>query len=60
MVQVRVCQDDGVNRRGIDGQRRPVAQPQFLQTLKQTTVDQNPPAIHLEQMLRTGDSACRA
>ena len=60
MVEMRVRQDDSVNRRRIDGQRLPIPQPQFLQPLKQPAIDQDPPALHLEQVFRPGHGAGRA
>jgi hypothetical protein len=57
MVEVRVRQDDGVDRRRIDGQRLPIPQPQFLQPLKQPAIDEHPPPVHLEQMLGPGHRA---
>ena len=54
VIEVRMGQDDGVDRGRVDRQRLPVAQPQFLQPLKQAAVDQHAPAIDLEEVLRAG------
>ena len=54
---MRVREDDGVERRGMDGQRRPVAAPQLLQPLEQSAVDQHALPIDFEQILRAGHRA---
>ena len=43
--------------RGIDRQRRPVAQAQLLETLKQAAIDQNRGVCRLDQIFRPGDGA---
>ena len=50
MIEMRVRQDDGVDFRGFDWQVLPVALPQFLQTLKQSGIDQDPGRRRLEQV----------
>ena len=57
MVEVRVGEDDGVDRGGVDRQRLPVALAQLLETLKQPAVDEDAMAVHLEQVLRAGHGA---
>ena len=57
VIDVRVRQDDGVDRLGRDRQRRPVALPQLLQALEQSAVEQDALAIDLEQMLGAGHRA---
>src|SRR5207248_6782524 len=57
VVQVRVGENYGVDPRGIDRQRRPVAQPELLQALKETAVDKDAAVAEIEEMLGAGDSA---
>ena len=51
MIQVGVGQDDRVNRRRIDRERVPVAQPELFQSLKQAAIHQNPASIDLQEVL---------
>lgn len=57
MVQVRMSQNDHVDAGRLDRQRLPIAQPQVLEPLKQSAIDQNPPTVDLEQVLGAGDRA---
>jgi hypothetical protein len=51
VIQVRMRQDDGVDGRGIDGQRLPVPQPKLFQPLKQAAIDQDSASVRLQQVL---------
>jgi len=53
-------QHDRLDAGRIDRQRFPVALPQVLQTLKQSTIDQDPMTVDLQQMLGSGDGPCGA
>jgi hypothetical protein len=57
VIEVRVSEDNGIERRGRDRKRLPVARAQFLQALEQTAVEQHAPAIVLDQILGPGDRA---
>src|SRR5437667_7552367 len=48
VIEMRVRENDGVDRRRIDRQRPPVPGPQLLQSLKQAAIDEHPPAAELE------------
>jgi len=52
-----MSEDDRVDARRVDRQRRPVAKTEFLHALKQAAVDEKPTSIYLEQVLRTSDGA---
>ena len=60
VVDVGVSQGDGVDPRGIDGQRVPVPEAQVLQSLVEPAVDEEPAPVHLDQELRAGDRPRRA
>ena len=60
MVDVGVGQRDGVDPRGVDGQRIPVPEAQVLQSLVEPAVDEEPASVHLDQELRAGDRPRRA
>ncbi len=60
MIEMRVSEDDSIDRTHVDRQRRPVAQAQLLETLEQTAIYQNPVMIRLQQIFRAGDGANRA
>ncbi len=55
VIDVRVREDDRVDRRGMNRQRPPVAAPQFLQSLKLTAINEETTTIDLEQVLRAGN-----
>ena len=57
VIDVRVREDDGVDRLGRDRQRRPVAQAQLLQALEQPAVEQDSLAIDFEEVLGAGHRA---
>jgi len=57
MIEMRVRQDDRVNRIGAERERAPVALAQLLQPLKQSRVNEDAVAAGVEKMLRTGDRA---
>src|SRR5262249_50647955 len=57
--EVRVREDDRVDRRRRNRKRLPVAQTQLFQSLEQATIDQNQRAVDVQQMLGAGDRACR-
>ena len=60
LLTARLREDDRVNPRRVDGKRRPVAKPQFLQSLEETAIDENPMIAEIEQMLRSSDRASGA
>src|SRR5690606_26128742 len=60
VVQVRVCQDHCIERRGIERQGLPIPQPELFQALEEAAVDQNPPRADVDEVFRTGDRASRA
>jgi len=47
---MRVGQHDGIDARRIDRERRPVAEAQLLQTLKQAAVDRDAMLAKVEEM----------
>ena len=55
MIDVRVGQHDSMNRLGRYWQRRPIALAQLLETLEQTTVEQDSLSVDVEQVLGAGD-----
>jgi hypothetical protein len=59
VIEVRVRQDDRVNRGRIDRERLPVAQPQLFQPLKQAAIDENPAPVDLEKMFGARDGPGR-
>jgi hypothetical protein len=60
MIEVRVGQDDGVEGGWGDGKRPPVSIAQLLQSLKQTTIDEDPTVAEVEEMFGSSDRAGRA
>ncbi len=58
MVDVRVGQHDGIDRFRLQREDIPVAQPQLLEALEQSAVDQHALAAVLQQVFRSRDSAC--
>src|SRR5262245_36380665 len=48
VIDVCVSQQDGSNRCGIDRERPPVSQPQFLEALKQSAVNHCPGSVGLQ------------
>src|SRR5207245_4447448 len=54
VIEVRVRQNDGFDARGGNRQVLPVAQAQFLETLKQPRVDHDARPIRLDEVLRAG------
>ena len=59
VIEMRVRQNGRREIRGIERQRLPVAQPQFLETLEQAAIDQDFLAAGLEQVLGAGHRARR-
>ena len=57
MIDVRVREHDGVQRRGMNRERSPVSPPQLLESLELPAIDQDALAIHLEQIFRAGHRA---
>jgi hypothetical protein len=57
VVDVRVCQDNGFDRRRIDREDCPVTPAQLGQPLKLPAVDQDAATVHLEQVFRARDGA---
>ena len=53
VIEMRVREDDRVDRCRIDRQRLPVPDPQLLQPLEQPAVDEHAPAAELEQVFRS-------
>ena len=60
MIDVRMRQDDCVQRSRIDRRLLPVPQPEFLHALKKTTIDEDSLPRRFEQELRASDSFSRA
>ena len=60
VIDVSVCKHDGIDRPGINGRRRPIAQPQFLESLKHPTVDQHPLPFRFEEEFRARNGLSRA
>jgi hypothetical protein len=54
---MRVGEHDRVERRGVDQERLPVAQTQFLESLEKTAIDQDTAAARADQEAAAGDSA---
>lgn len=59
MVNVCVRQHDGIDRPWINRRRIPIPEPQLLQPLEKTAINQDPLSRRLEQKLRSGDCLCR-
>lgn len=57
VVEVGVGEHDGVDRRRIDGKRRPVSLPKRLVALKEATVDDDSGRTVFDQILRPGDGS---
>ena len=57
VVDVGMGEDDGVERRRLDRERRPVAQAQVLGSLEHARVDQHLLAVRLDQVTRPRDGA---
>ena len=57
VIDVRVAQDDGGERAGIEGRARPVPQAQGLEPLEEPAVEQQSAPAVLEEMLGAGDGA---
>jgi hypothetical protein len=57
VIEVGVCDDDGVDRRGVDRKRRPVAQAQLLLALEQAAVDEHAATAGVEQKPAARDGA---
>ena len=55
MIEVRVREDDAIDGVGRHGKGSPVAQAEILEPLEHSAVNQDPPAIHLQQVLGAGD-----
>src|SRR5580765_193078 len=60
VVEMCVCQHDGIDSGRVHRQRGPVAETQLFQTLKQSTVDQHAMIAKVQQMLGSGHRACCA
>jgi hypothetical protein len=54
---MRVCQHDGIDAAWRRGHAVPVAQPQLLEPLEQPAIDEQTPAVVLEQIARSGHGA---
>ena len=57
VVQMRVGDDDGVDGRGIDGERLAIALPELTPTLEHAAVDENPCSGGVDQVTAAGDGA---
>ena len=55
VVDVRVCDQNGIERTGIEGRVLPVTFAQFLQALEQTAVDEHSRLAGFNQIFRSGD-----
>ena len=60
MVDVRMREQHGRNRGRVHRKRRPVAAAEFAQALELSTIDEEPPVIDFEEVLRTGHCASSA
>ena len=60
VVEMGVRQHHGIEAARLDGERLPVAQPQLLQALEETAVDQHARARRLDQEAASGDGSDRA
>lgn len=60
VVQVCVGEHDGMDRGGLDRKVVPVPEPQLLQPLEETAVEEHPGAIDVQQVLRAGYRVRRA
>ena len=56
VIDVRVGENNGVDRCRVDREGGPVSPPQFLEPLKLTAINQNPLAISFEEIFGAGDS----
>src|SRR5690349_16556048 len=52
---MRMREDDRIEHLGIERKLVPVAQPEFLQALKETAIDQDAPALGTDQKAAAGD-----
>ena len=59
VIQVRVREDDGVDRGRRDGERLPIAQAQLFEALKESAVDQDLVVTRVDEVFGPGDGACR-
>ena len=57
VIEVRVRQDDRIDGVGRHGKRLPVPQPELLQSLEESAVDEHAAAAMFEQVFRAGDRA---
>ena len=55
VVEMRVGQDDGVDVVRVDGERLPVAEAEFLESLEEPAVDEHAVTAEIEQVFRPGD-----
>ncbi len=60
VIQVRVRQDDGVDRRGRNREILPVAAAQLIAALEQTAIHENAVRPRVHEMLRPGHGSRRA
>jgi hypothetical protein len=60
VIEVRVRQHHSVNSRGVERERRPIAQPQFFEALKQAAIHEHATVAEIEEMLGAGHRAGRA
>ena len=59
VIEMRVRQDDRLDRVSANGQRLPVALAQVLQSLKQPAIDEDAVTVHFEEMFRSSHRAGR-
>src|ERR1051325_2462967 len=55
MIEMGVCEDDGVDFRRVQRQRRPVSKAELLQSLEESAIDEDLSSVHVEEVLRAGD-----
>src|SRR5262245_50034430 len=60
VIEMRVCQHDGVNRVCADRERLPIPFAKVLESLEQTGVDEHTLAARFNQVLGAGDRARRS
>ena len=58
MIEMRVGEDDGMYRRRLDRERRPVSLAQLLQSLKEPAVHQHARTAVFDEVFRAGDRSC--
>ena len=60
MIEMRVCEQQRVNRRGVEAERRSVLVVEVAAALEEAAIDENALAAGLDEMARAGDVAVGA